>query len=42
VTEVGGIVVARSAFESSIVYRSAMLFGTFSLHRRIPQRRRRS
>lgn len=30
VTDVGGIVVARSAFESSIVYRSAMLFGTFS------------
>ena len=30
VTDVGGIVVARSAFESSIVYRSAMLFGTFT------------
>ncbi|MCB1993709.1 MAG: pyridoxamine 5'-phosphate oxidase family protein [Geminicoccaceae bacterium] len=31
VTEVGGIVVARSAFESSIVYRSAMIFGTFTV-----------
>ncbi len=30
VTEVGGIVVARSAFESSIVYRSAVLFGVFT------------
>ena len=30
VTDVGGIVVARSAFESSIVYRSAMVFGTFT------------
>lgn len=28
VTEVGGIIVARSAFESSVVYRSAMIFGT--------------
>ena len=30
VTELRGIVVARSAFESSVHYRSAMLFGTFS------------
>ncbi len=31
VTQIGGIVVARSAFESSVVYRSAVLFGTFSV-----------
>lgn len=30
VTEMSGIVVARSAFESSVHYRSAMLFGTFT------------
>lgn len=30
VTAVDGLVVARSAFESSIRYRSAVLFGTFS------------
>ncbi len=30
VTDVGGIVVARSAFESSMIYRSALLFGTFT------------
>ena len=30
VTDIGGIVVARSAFESSIHYRSAMLFGSFA------------
>jgi len=29
VTELGGIVVARSAFESSMRYRSAVLFGSF-------------
>lgn len=30
VTELSGIVVARSTFESSMIYRSAMLFGRFS------------
>jgi nitroimidazol reductase NimA-like FMN-containing flavoprotein (pyridoxamine 5'-phosphate oxidase superfamily) len=30
VTELGGIVVARSAFESSMRYRSAVLFGSFT------------
>lgn len=30
VTEVNGLVVARSAFESSMQYRSAVVFGTFS------------
>ena len=30
ITDIGGIVVARSAFESSIHYRSAMLFGSFA------------
>jgi uncharacterized protein len=30
VTEVGGLVVARSAFESSMHYRSAVIFGTCS------------
>ncbi|EAR24620.1 flavin-nucleotide-binding protein [marine actinobacterium PHSC20C1] len=29
VTSVGGIVVARSAFESSLIYTSAVLFGSF-------------
>lgn len=31
VTEIGGIVVARSAFESSMIYRSAMIFGAFTV-----------
>src|SRR5579872_1821456 len=30
VTELGGIIVARSAFESSMRYRSAVLFGSFT------------
>lgn len=28
--EVGGLVVARSAFESAVIYRSAMVFGAFA------------
>lgn len=31
VTSVDGIVVARSAFESSLIYRSAVLFGSFRI-----------
>lgn len=30
VTDVGGLLVARSAFESSVVYASAMVFGSFT------------
>ena len=30
VTDLGGIIVARSAFENSLRYRSAVLFGTFT------------